>query len=549
MLRALLVWGLLASSLRADERSEAANHLVDPWRSPSGSLSGVPSGPGCVIGVIENGAFVYQAAFGQADLDSGAPINSATVFNVASLSKQFTAAALYLVAQSGKVRLADSVRRFLPELPAYAENMTVADLLHHTSGLRDITPLLEVGGHLNQAPDPMASLRLLARQSALNFAPGSDYEYTNSDYLLLGLIVERSSGRRLADFAEEQIFRPLGMSHTAFHTAQPAGQPAVQTAGRASGYMWRGGQFRRVPFPLLVAGDGGLNTSLDDLLRWDQNLYSGALGGRAFLDFMQSRGTLATGQRIPYAAGLIAARYRGVPYIGHAGRAPGFRAEMIRFPSRQLTTACLCNRGDADASDLARRIARVYLAPRVRPPPHAADLDYPSTAFPALDGVWESKQGWIVRAWSSVDGLWISLPEGDLKLQPLNRRQLFTEEGSQRLLLTELTPDRIELAWEGAPPVVYNRLAFKLPRKPDFSAYEGEYYSPDADARYRLIAQGGELVVTTGDGWRLPVVTVGSDRFLLGPWAMRFLRDPEGAVEALELHRARLWSLRFEKVR
>ena len=183
MIRTALLLFTLAFALPADERADAVNKLLAPLRDPNA--------PGCAVGVMQNGRFLYKSAFGLADLDTRAPLTSGTAFNVASMSKQFTAAALFFLIENGKVHLADPIRRFIPELPQYADSITVADLLHHTSGLRDFGPLLEVAGRTDEPLDIAGSLKLLARQTALNFSPGAGYEYTNSDYLLLGAIVER----------------------------------------------------------------------------------------------------------------------------------------------------------------------------------------------------------------------------------------------------------------------------------------------------------------------------------------------------------------------
>jgi CubicO group peptidase (beta-lactamase class C family) len=533
MVRSLLLAGALLSTLFADSRSDAVDRLLAPLNAPHA--------PGCAVGIILNGQFLYKTAFGMADLEQGNPITPSTAFNVASLSKQFTAAALYSLLESGQVRIADPVRRFIPELPAYADVMTVGDLLHHTSGLRDITPLLEISGRLGALLDVPANLRLLASQSALNFAPGTDYEYTNSDYLLLGVIVERLSGLSLASFTEERIFRPLEMMNSQFRGR------IEQLKDRASGYGVRGEQFRKIASPLLLAGDGGLYTSLDDLLAWDQNFYSGKLGGKNFVDYMETRGRLRSGEPIHYASGLQMGHYRGLPTVSHDGWLPGYRSEMIRFPTQHLSVVCLCNRGDADTSELARSIASIYLWGKLRHTLHPANLDYVNSVFPELGGAWESKQGFIIRMWSGVDGLSVELPEGQYKLIPLNHHQMFADTGGFRLILTALSRDRVKLAWDGWPPTVYDRLNPVMPGKQDLAGLVGDYRSDDADARYRVfLSEQGRLAIVAGAGWRIRLEPIGSDRFVFGPWSLRFVRAAEGRVEGFELHRARLWNLWFQ---
>jgi CubicO group peptidase (beta-lactamase class C family) len=532
-IRLPVVFLLVCGTAIADDRSDAVDRLLAPFHAANA--------PGCAVGVIQNGQFVYRAAFGAADLDRETPITTATPFHVASISKQFTAAALFFLLDAGKVRLDDSVRRFVPELPLLTEDITVADLLHHTSGLRDILPLLEAAGQPPQILDIAGDLKLLAAQSALNFAPGTDYEYVNSDYLLLGLIVERVSGMTLTDFAEKYLFRPLAMTHSAF----PGG--ATELTGAALDYSWRGGQFRHAIAPL-VAGDGGLASSVEDLARWDDNFYSQHVGGKGMIDFLEEPGRLRSGMPVRYAAGLALGRFRGLPAIGHDGVLPGSRSDVVRFPLQHLTVICLCNRGDTDSSSVSREIAAVYLQGKLKHRLQSADVDYATSGFPDLAGVWESKQGWILRAWNAVDGLSLSSPQGWYKMVPLNRHALFAEAGGWRAVLSRLSPDRIELERNGGVPVIYDRLPYFPLRPGELDSLAGEYHSADADATWNITAEKGRLFVSVNGDWRIPLDAVGQDRFAGGPWSLHFRYDAEGRVKGVELHRSRLWDLWFDRV-
>lgn len=524
---------LFHGRLLADSRSEATDRLLAAYR--------VDFGPGCALGVIQNGQFEFKTAFGLADLETGAPLGTATRFNVASMSKQFTAAALFFLVEQGKVRLADSVRRFVPELPDYADAISILDLLHHTSGLRDLHPLLEVSGRLNEPLDAAANLKILAAQSALNFPPGTDYEYSNADYQLLGLIIERVSGTSLAAFAEEHIFRPLGMSHSEF-------QGGAKLNAHAAGYTAGGKRFRKAGPPPLGTGDGGLYTTVEDLLLWDRKFYDSTPVGRRFVEFMEKRIRIRSGELIDYASGLSVRQYRGLEMVSHNGSLPGYQSDLTRYPSQHLTVVCLCNRGDVDAAWVGLQVAAVYLGPHLRPLKRApAAVDYPASAFPQIDGVWESRQGFLMRAWSGIDGLSIQADAEPVKLFPLNHHQLFADDAGSRLVLTKLAADRIKLAWGAARPEVYHRVAAVLPRQSELLEYAGDYTSADADARWRIVAEPGKLLITTAAGWRIPLEAAGADRFMVGPWSLHFVRQADGGVTRLELHRARLWRLVFDR--
>jgi CubicO group peptidase (beta-lactamase class C family) len=533
VIRTALLLCAAALAVYGDDRAAAVDKILAPLRDPNG--------PGCAIGVIQNVRFLYKTAFGLADLDTRVPLGASSVFNVASMSKQFTAAALFFLVENGTVRLSDPVRRFIPELPGYADAITVADLLHHTSGLRDFGPLLEIAGRAEEPLDILGSLKLLARQTALNFVPGSGYEYTNSGYLLLGAIIERATGMTLAAFAEERLFGPLHMVNTQFY-----GQ-ADKLRSRASGYVERGARYRKIPQSMLMSGAGGLFTSIDDLLHWDDNFYNPAIGGPAFLNFMYARGRLRSGEPLPYASGLIVGRYAGLEAVSHPGSLPGFRSEMIRFPAQRITVACLCNREDEESPLLARRIADVYLEDKLRPMRGAADLAYPASGFPELDGIWESQQGWIARAWSSSDGLWLELPDGEFKLYPLNQRQLFADTGTNRLVLTKYSRDAMALAWDRFPRTVYRRLEGASADPVDLSLYIGDYHSGDAGARYRVFLNDGRLWIAGAAAWNVAVNPVGADRFLAGMWSLHFIRGSGGRILGMRLHGPRLWNLWFDK--
>lgn len=532
MARTLLLLFAALAAWSADDRAADADKIIASLRDSNA--------PGCAVGVMQNGRFLYKNAFGLADLDSRQPITTATAFNVASMSKQFTAAALYFLVESGKVRLSETVRRYIPELPAYAAAITIDDLVHHTSGLRDFGPVLEVGGRTDDNLDITGSLKLLARQTALNFAPGADYGYTNSDYLLLGLIVERVTGMTLASYAEERLFGPLRMTNSQFY-----GQ-YQKLREHAAGYAPRGKGFRKITAPMLVAGDGGLYTSVEDLLHWDENFYTPNVGGPGLLNFMLGRGRLRAGEPLPYGAGLILGRYAGLSAVSHPGALPGYRAEMIRFPAQHLTVACLCNSGEQDAPVLARRIANVYLEEKLRRLPGPANIDYATSSFPELDGVWESTQGWILRAWSSSDGLWVQMPDGDFKLYPLNQRQLFTDTGINRLVMTRISPDELTVAWDRFPRVTYHRLDGAMLQNGDFISLAGDYRSGEVDARYRVLVDGGQVWIAGAGAWNIPMEPAGADRFIAGSWSLHFIRD-NGRVTGMQLHSPRLWNLWFDR--
>jgi CubicO group peptidase (beta-lactamase class C family) len=338
--------------------------------------------PGCAVGVAEAGRPVLRRGFGAANLDHGIAIGPTSAFYLASVSKQFTAAAVLLAAEQGHLSLDDDVRRHVPELPDYGRRITVRQLIHHTSGLRDYLTLLTLAGRpFEDVLTDESTLELIARQRALNFEPGTEFLYSNTGYVLLAEIVRRATGRSLRDYADAELFRPLGMGSTHFHD-----DAARVVPRRVIGYAPAGEQGVRIShlFHFDRVGDGGLYSTVDDLLIWLDNLSTGRVGGPELRDAMHRRGVLANGDTIAYAGGLTHGRHRGLRTVEHGGGLAGFRTSTIRYPDDDLDVVVLCNTAAANAPVLARRVGEVWLGGRMEPEavavPTAATSAWPPPA-------------------------------------------------------------------------------------------------------------------------------------------------------------------------
>ena len=318
-----------------------------------------PGSPGCALGVYRDGQMIYAKGYGFANLEENVAITSRSVFDIGSTSKQFTAASILLLEKQGKLSVNDDVRKYLPELPDYGQKITILQLLNHTSGLRDYLTLMELAGiHTDSVTTDEDALALIARQKALNFAPGSDWLYSNTGFFLLSTIVKRASGKTLREFAADNIFVPLGMTHTLYrdnHTSLIADRAlAYEPNETKDGYALDVSYFEQT-------GDGAVHTSVEDLLKWDENFYTAQIGGKEFLAEIQEHGKLNSGKVLDYAKGLVVAEYRGLRTVRHAGAWGGYRAELLRFPEQHFSVACLCNVGNAGPSRRANEVADVYL--------------------------------------------------------------------------------------------------------------------------------------------------------------------------------------------
>jgi CubicO group peptidase (beta-lactamase class C family) len=321
--------------------------------------------PGCALSVMKNGHIIYKRGYGMADLDHDIPITPETVFHVASISKQFTAASILLLAQEHKLSLDDDVRKYIPELPSFGPQITIRHLIHHTSGLRDQWELLGLAGwrySLDLITDDDV-LSLISRQKELNFPPGDQYMYCNTGFTLLAQIVKRVSGQSLREFTSSHIFQPLGMTSTHFRDDH-----AEIVKHIAYGYVEAGGTYRLSVTNFDTVGATSLLTTVEDLAQWDENFYHPRVGNAEMVEQQLQRGKLNSGKEIDYAAGLQHGKYRGLPTVDHSGADAGYRADFLRFPGEHFSVACLCNQAETRPGELTHQVADVYLADKFTEP-------------------------------------------------------------------------------------------------------------------------------------------------------------------------------------
>jgi CubicO group peptidase (beta-lactamase class C family) len=376
-----------------------------------------PGSPGCALGVFRDGKIIYARGYGLANIEENVPIVPQTVFDIGSTSKQFSAASILLLEQLGKLSVNDDLRKYIPELPDYGHPITILNLLNHSSGLRDYLTLFILAGiNIDGVTTDDDALALIARQKQLNFAPGSDYLYSNSGFFLLSVIVKRASGKTLRDFAQENIFTPLGMAHTQYrddHTVLIPNRALAYGPRDSGGYALDVSYFEQT-------GDGAVHTTVEDLQRWDENFYSAQVGGKAFVAELQQQGHLTTGRTLDYARGLAISEFRGLRTVSHAGSWGGYRAQLLRFPDQHFSVACLCNVASADTTQLARAVAEVFLSSQMKSAESAAAAAQPAAkpvASPASAQI-ASKDlaAYAGDYWSDELRVTYRLAEGDGKL-------------------------------------------------------------------------------------------------------------------------------------
>ncbi|MBK6458955.1 MAG: beta-lactamase family protein [Gemmatimonadetes bacterium] len=326
--------------------------------------------PGCALGVYQDGKVLYARGYGMASLQNGIALSPRSVLDVGSISKQFTAMAILLLQQEGKLSLDDPIRKYIPEMPAYADKVTLRRALSQTSGLRDLYVMWGQTGRAF-AGDTIDALRVITRSAEPNYEPGARYLYTNSGWILAAQIVYRLTGKTLAQFAEERIFRPLGMYDTRY-----LADASMVIPNLADSYAPRtGGGFRlaRSAYDGAIMGAGAVQTTVEDFGRWLNNYDAATIGGRQILETMTTATTLndgspaTSGANTAYAVGLSVGTLRGLRVISHGGSWAGFRGHFLRFPEQRYAVATFCNFSTSGPDSLARKVAGIYLGDQMQP--------------------------------------------------------------------------------------------------------------------------------------------------------------------------------------
>ena len=495
-------------------------------------------GPGCAVGVSYAGQILLERAYGMADLEHDVANRPETVFEPGSVAKQFAAAATILLALDGKLSLDDDIRAYIPELPAYEAPVTVRHLIHHTSGLRDWGSVSAIGGwpRTTRAHTHAHMLDIASRQQALNYRPGEHYSYTNTGYNLQAVLVERVSGMTFAEFSKTRLFEPLGMMHTEWRDDFTR---IVKNRSVAYARTDDSGWHMLMPFES-VYGNGGLLTTVGDLLRWTSNLNTGVLGGDAFLEAMHRQGVLNSGQTIPYAGGLRIGTYRGVPEVSHAGATAGYRGFLTRFPEQGLAIALMCNAGSANTAQLGHRVADLFLEEGASS--DIAAIDLRQEELEARAGGYRDARTGAFRPVIAADG---GLRVQGVLLLPVAANR-FEAPGGAILEFGDGQP----LGMFNTPYTVVSLEPVNefIPTAEGQTAYTGTYWSDEAEATYVVDLEGDRLVIQNRYGSRTELTPAYPDAFVVGGTTYIFERDDSDRVQGMRLTQGRVWNLRFERL-
>ena len=503
--------------------------------------------PGCAVGVAVDGKPVLVKAYGMANLEYGIRLRPDTVFESGSVAKQFTAAAIALLCQDGKIALDDPVRKYVPELPDFGTPILIRHFLNHTSGLRSQWSLLGLSGRPTGRTVHTVDeiLELVGRMKELNFKPGDEFLYNNTGYTLLGVVVARVSGKTFDAFCQERLFKPLGMTHTQWRDDF---REIVSDRATAYGRRSNGTFYTNMSFTDVI-GNGGLLTTVGDLLIWNENLANPLVGGRALIDQLETRGRLNDGFENEYAQGLIVTTYKGLREISHGGSTAGYQTFLARYPGERLSIAVLSNVSASGSARLAHEVVDIYLAGRIKEPAKPVAVPVPVETLKNYVGIYrEPLTDAALTIELDKDGKTLRI--AGQRVIPLSPTTFTVDDGSRQAVFetgAAGTPLRMRESDGRSKPRVWEVTPPFAPTPADLVAFAGTYYSEEIDTTYTLYVEGGKLKARFRPAQRFELIPVYTDAFESEGDVLRFTRDSSGRVDGFLVYAGRVRHLRFVK--
>lgn len=539
------------SATPLDERIDA---LFAEWDAPDT--------PGASVALLVDGQIVHAAGYGCAQLEYGVPIEADTPFHVASVSKQFTAMVAVLLELDGQLSLDDEVRTHVPEVPDFGAPITLHHLATHTSGLRDQWESLAIAGwRLDDVITTDQVLRLVARQRALNFAPGSAQLYCNTGFTLLAVCAERVTGRAFADLGHELVFEPAGMHDTHVHDDHTRVVP-----GRAYSYERRDDGFANCVLSYATAGPTSLFTTAPDLCRWILALEEGRVGGADALARLREPAVLTDGAVTRFGLGVVVGSLRGWSTLSHSGGDAGFRSHLVWAPDARVAVAVCSNLADFPATELANGVAALALEGRTPPP--AVEPDGAAAAPRAEDPPAEARPEVAPELLESAPARYVRSNGYSAELTRRGSRlYVALAGGSKRSLRPRddgtfdlVGADGVELLADGAGAVTglaitrdgrryaFARDASDEPPVLDVAELVGVYESDELATSYAIVEEDGRAVARHFRHGSIGLEPSWPDQFAGEAWflpRLQFTRDAEGVVDGFLVQGNRVRDLRF----
>lgn len=519
--------------------------------------------PGAAVAVAKDGKIIFKKGYGRADLEYNIPITPATVFHIASLSKQFTAFSILLLEGEGKLSINDDVRKYIPEVPDFGKVITLNQLMHHTSGLRDQWDLLAMAGwRLDDIITKDQVLRLVSRQKDLNFNPGDEFLYCNTGFTLLAEVVARVSGQTFAEFTKKHIFDPLKMNSTLFYD-----DCEKIVKNRAYSYHADSTGIKKSILSYSIVGATSLFTTVEDLSLWAMN-FENPVVGKDIIGKMNIRAILTKGDTIGYAMGQGIGVYKGLKFNAHDGADAGFRSSLWRFPDQKFSVNVLSNFASFNPGGMAMKITDIYLkdkevtstpkkeaeaktTPKVTSDSNMVKIDHDTLV--SYCGKYELEPGTFATVSLQDENLIVEAPglsktpmtavsSTTFDVSAVSARVTFMKNESGKIT-------KIKVAMNGEEHFAMRTPDFD-PVKINLNEYSGDYYSPELSTTYSLVVESGKLIARhfrTGDVHLTPVKP---DQFSGDQWyfgSIEFTRDSNNIVTGCKVSTGRVRNLKFEK--
>jgi CubicO group peptidase (beta-lactamase class C family) len=513
------------------------------------------STPGCAVGVAQDGKPTLFKAYGMADLEHDVRNTPDTIFEAGSVSKQFTAAAVLLLEREGKLSLDDPARKYIPELPDYSApsasegsgQLTIRQMLNHTSGLRDWGSVEDIAGwpRTTRVYTHADVLEIVNHQRALNFPSGTRWSYSNTGFNLAAVIVARVSGMSFQEFTRLRLFEPLGMSHTSWRDdyTRIVKNRAIAYSDQHDGFHMD------MPFEK-VYGNGGLLTTVGDLLKWNENFTTPFVGDASFITEEQQPGKFNDGRAHDYAFGLYAHTYKGVRAVEHSGSTAGYRAHLARYPEQRLSVAVLCNVSSGAATDALHAVADLYLGDSAKAPaPLKATYAELAADFERSVGLYRNTAtGMALTITRDSEGLRAELIQSDSwgqRLFPMSASRFLTASG-QTWELDGVGSATMTDAFGTVD--TFERVPPSKPTVDELKELTGSYVSDEAEVALAVYLKGKALMVKRRPNTTLTATPVYADAFNVPQLGLVIFRREGGKVTALSVVQERVWDLRFVKL-
>jgi CubicO group peptidase (beta-lactamase class C family) len=534
-----------------DSTTKKIDSLFTKWNTQNS--------PGCAIGIVRNDSLIYAKGYGAANLEYNIPNTPETVFHVASVSKQFTAWSIILLARQGKLKLDDDIRKYLPWFPDMKQKITIRQLLNHTSGIRDQWQLLAISGtRLDDVITQEHIIKILSRQQELNSSPGEKHNYSNSGYTMLAEIVKSVSGQSFRKFTDSAIFKPLGMNNTHFHDDYTEIEKNRSYSYQRTDSM----HFSNSVLSYSNAGATSLFTTVNDMSKWVMNFYTHTTGDQQDVEMLTTKGKLNNGKELSYACGIAVGSYKGWREFSHSGGDAGYRTHVSVIPGLKMGFIVFSNLGDFDPGGKLYAVADLFVKDSSKPKTAELKKEKRDSVTAMLKdtvpfikylGHYISEEGIPIR---------FDMKKSRLYYHVYDQNSFLIKESKDTFSIPEAPEVKFAFAISAKDTIVdvitpnesfHLKKYIKDTTQRDLmlQAYTGTYYSPEVECRYGIKLKDHKLYLTNAKYDDAKLTVVSNDHLTNDNWwinHLKMLRDGSNKIIGFEVNSGRIMHVKFNKI-